>query len=181
MKKPVFWVAAAVLLTIGFMTMYVVAQQVLRQSANDPQSQLAEDAVASLNEGEKPANVVSGKVDLAASLAPFVIVYDKHGSALASSGYLDNKIPVVPIGVLQHASSGRNNVVTWQPAPGVRLATVTAAANDYYVLSGRSLRMVEKRESNVLHLAALGWVASLVALGGTFIVQQTKQTKHRRA
>jgi hypothetical protein len=58
-------------------TGYLISQQVLRMSANDPQIQLAEDAAGRLAAGENAARVVPERlVDMANSLAPFVIVYD---------------------------------------------------------------------------------------------------------
>ena len=73
-------------------TGHVISQQVLRMSANDPQIQMAEDATQRLNSGEDPAHVVPDrKVDMAASLAPFVTVYDDAGRPVASSANLGRR------------------------------------------------------------------------------------------
>lgn len=164
MKKHHFILSAIIINTLVFGTIYVVAQQSLRLGANSPQQQLAEDTAAQLNQGVAPESLVQGKVDLKTSLAPFVIIYDQEGKALAGSGYLDSKIPQVPVGVLRHASSNRTNAVTWEPEDGVRLATVSAVANKYYVLSGRSLRQVDKTTETALQLTAVGWLASTAIL-----------------
>src|SRR5450759_5247636 len=67
----------AVLATLLAGLVYGVAQQGLRSGANDPQLRLAEDAARALDAGGDPSAVVGqGMVDVAASLAPFVVVYD---------------------------------------------------------------------------------------------------------
>ncbi len=155
----------AVLATLLAGLVYGVAQQGLRSGANDPQRQLAEDAARALDAGADPAKVVGpGPVDVAVSLAPFVVVYDATGRVLASSGALDGANPVPPAGVLEHATADEPNVVTWQPRDGVRVATVTARWGGGTVMAGRSLREVERREDQVLLLVAAGWVVTLAAV-----------------
>lgn len=152
------------LITLVFGTIYVVGQQILRQSANDPQVQLAQDAAQKLNNGSAPASLDTSMVNMATSLAPFIIIYDKSGSVVAGSGYLAGNIPSVPIGVLQNSSHYAYNAVTWQPMSTVRIASVTVSADNYYVLSGRSLKQVEIRENLVLELVLLGWFVSVIGL-----------------
>ena len=83
---------------------YVVGQQELRSAADDPQIQLVEDAAARLDAGAMPSEVVGPTVaDIATSLAPFVVVYDRAGTVLASDGSLDQALPRVPMGVLESA------------------------------------------------------------------------------
>lgn len=56
---------------------YTAVQQDLRQSANDPQIQMAEDTATKLAAGQQVQNVVPAeKVDIATSLAPYIIVFD---------------------------------------------------------------------------------------------------------
>ena len=171
MKKLIPWLGAAAIITLLFGTIYAVAQQSLRQTANEPETQLAEDAAAKLDQGAAAPSLISGRVDMKASLAPFVIIYNTSGHVVAGSGYLNGQIPVIPFGVLTHTMStmsAKPNAVTWQPQPGVRLATVEVAARNYYVLAGRSLREVEKHENEVLKLSAFGWLVAIVVLGGAF-------------
>ncbi len=146
---------------------YLVGQQGLRSGANDPQVQLAEDAAARLDAGEAPAAVVStGPVtDIARSLAPFLVVYDEAGASLASDGQLEGKPPTVPKGVLDAARSNGINAVTWQPKPGIRMATVTVPWNGGTVTAGRSLRVVEQRVDTLGQLVGLAWIVTLVATG----------------
>jgi hypothetical protein len=146
-------------------TAYLISQQVLRMSANDPQIQLAEDAAQRVNTGEEAARIVpEPKVDMAASLAPFVIVYDNAGKPVASSATLDGAIPAPPSGVFEFVRSNREESVTWQPRPEVRIASVMTRTTNGFVVAGRNMREVEIREGRVFKLAALGWLAANVAL-----------------
>lgn len=79
--KSIFkaWLPIAVVIVALCALVYASVQQSLRQGANDPQIQMAEDVATVL-----PA----GKVDLALSLAPFVIIYDSTQKVLASSAVL---------------------------------------------------------------------------------------------
>ena len=162
------WFPVAAGLTMLAGTAYAAVQQDLRQSANDPQIQLAEDAAAALATGVQPDSVLPAQhVNLSASLAPFVMVLDTNGRVLASSGSLDGATPTLPDGVLQNAAEHGQNRLTWQPRPGVREATVIqtvkGAPQARYVLAARSLREVETRETNAEELVGLGWLGSLAA------------------
>lgn len=169
MKQWLPWIAAAVIISGIFITIYGVTQQSLRGDANNPQIQIAEDAVQYLNRGFDPASLTAkfGSVDIGNSLAVFVIVYDKHGAVVSGSGRLHGQVPVIPFGVLEHTHSESVHTLTWQPASSVRLASVSLAANNYYVVSARSLGEVERQENRALLMTALGWLASLVVLAGT--------------
>jgi hypothetical protein len=160
-----FFLPVAVLATLCCGLVYAAVQQDLRSGANDPQIQLAEDAARALDAGEPAAGLVgSATVDIETSLAPFVAVYDPAGGVVATDGRLDGHYPVPPIGVLNHARQDPPNMVTWQPRPGVRIATVTVAWRGGTVLAGRSLREVERREDQALLIAGAAWLAMLVAL-----------------
>ena len=160
-----FWIPTALLATLACGLIYAVGQQGLRSGANDPQSQLAEDAAAALDGGASPASVAGGAtVDASTSLAPFLVVFDTAGTVLASDGRLDGAPPVPPTGVLDHARSDPPNLVTWQPRTGLRFATVTVPWSGGTVMAARSLREVERREDQVLALTGLGWLAMLVGL-----------------
>lgn len=152
-------------------TGYLISQQVLRMSANDPQIQLAEDAAQRVNTGEEAARIVpERKVDMAASLAPFVIVYDNAGKPVASSATLDGAIPAPPRGVFEFVRSNREESVTWQLRPEVRIASVMTRTTNGFVVAGRNMREVEIREGRVFKLAALGWLAANVALTITWLL-----------
>ena len=121
--------------------------------------------------GRRRPRVVGGsKVDIAQSLAPFLVVFDRAGHVLATDGQLDGHDPAPPLGVLDHARADPPNVVTWQPKPGVRVATVTDAWQGGTVLAGRSLRDVERRVDQALLLVAAAWLAMMAALAVTALL-----------
>ena len=155
----------AVLATALAGLVYVVAQQEGRSLANEPQVQLAEDAAARLDAGGRPQDQVGAvPVDIARSLAPFMVIYGSGDTILASGGLLDGQPPVVPAGVLAGAHATGRNAVTWQPRPGVRVATVSVPWSGGTVLAGRSLRLVEDRVAMLELLVGAGWLATLAAL-----------------
>lgn len=163
-------------ITVSMLGSYGLMQQVLRQSANDPQIQLVEDAVARLEAGEQPSAVVPPtRVDIATSLSPFVIVYALDGTPLAGSGMLDGTMPTVPIELLHGGPepagplTGSYLAETWQPRPGIRHAVVTeqtSGANGETVLAGRSLVEVERRTRSIGQLALLVWLVGTIGLVG---------------
>lgn len=157
------WIPLAVLATVLAGTLYGVAQQQLRDGADDPQVQLAEDSAAQLAAGA-PASAVAppGPVDLAVSGAPWVAVYGLDRRPLAASARLDGGILPYPVAVFDNARPGHPDRVTWMPREGVRQATVVVAWTGGWVVSGRSLRRVEEREGRVAQLVAAGWLACLV-------------------
>ena len=161
-------------LTLVFVTIaltgliYVSVQQNLRQGANDPQIQVAEDLADRLNPQTQIPNF-SQTIDLRKSLSTFVIVYNHDGKPIASTAYLDNQIPSPPIGVLQFAEKNRENRVTWEPVEGVRIASVIIPLSGQtgFVLAGRSLREVEVRIDRITMMTLAAW---LVAVLGSFII-----------
>src|SRR5512138_1801262 len=141
------WLPLAIAVTGMCGLAFGLVQQVLRQGANDPQIQMAEDAAAALNGGASTESLIPKQpVDIARSLAPFVLVYDMSGKPLAGAGLLDGKLPDYPVGALEASKDGGENRVTWQPQPGVRIASIVVPDKVGYVVAGRSLREVEKRE-----------------------------------
>ena len=148
---------------------YLTVQQSLRMGANDPQIQMAEDAASHLNAGASVESVLpSTRVEIADSLAPFVIIFDESGKVLASSATLHAAIPAYPAGVLDYVRQNGQDRVTWQPEAGVRMATVITAYKNGFVMAGRSLTEIEKRESQVERLSGLAmlgiWTATLIVI-----------------
>ena len=162
---------AAAVLTVACLLVFVGLQQVLRQGANDPQIQLAEDTARALDGGAVPATLVAGsKVDIGTSLAPFIAVYDQSGAVLATDGTLDGSPPRPPIGVLEAARSAGIDKVTWQPRAGVRIAAVVVPWGGGTVLAGRSLRIVEERVSQLQVLDLAAWLGGLIAVAAASVV-----------
>lgn len=161
------WLRTAITLSIVCLLVYVSVQQALRQSANDPQIQMAEDAAAELEKGTPAKEIIPEKtVDISKSLTPYVIVYDGTGVPITGSGNLDGQLPILPEGVLDFAKNNGKDKITWQPRPGVRSAIVVAryrGENPGYVMVGRSLREVEIRTSQLQLITILAWLAGLFA------------------
>jgi hypothetical protein len=165
------WLPLAALSVLVSLMIFVSVQQVLRIGANDPQIQMAEDAAARLSNGSSASSVrPASPVDIGRSLAPFIIVYNDGGAIVDSSATLHGQTPGLPTGVLDYVRTHGQDRITWQPAPGVRIAAVIerfAGADPGFVLAGRSLREVELRESNAQALVLVGLAVTLV---GTLVI-----------
>jgi len=151
---------------------FLLVQQSLRQGANDPQIQMAEDIAAALDAGRDPTSLATASnADLRTSLAPFVIVTDADKKVVVATGQLDGRNVTPPDAAFDAAAHnpGHENRITWQPATGVREAAVIVSHNGGYVLVARSLREVEVREdqAQTLTFAAL---AALIVIGVVLIV-----------
>ncbi len=161
----------AVLATLTCGLAYALVQQDLRSGANDPQIQMAEDAARALDAGAQPSSQLgSAKIDLAQSLAPFLVIFDRAGAVIATDGQLDGHAPVPPLGVLEAAQTSGSDRVTWQPRQGVRIATVSVRWSEGTVMVGRSLREVEIREDAALQIALAAWLVMLVSLAVAALV-----------
>lgn len=157
----------AVVITLLAGLMYATVQQVLRMNANDPQIQMAEDAASALAAGKPLDSVVpAAQVDVATSLAPFIVVYDHSGKAIASTGLLHGQLPALPPGVFDYVRQKGEDRITWQPEPGIRSATVVThygGALPGFVMAGRSLRESESRTDQLGLIIGLGWLGTLFA------------------
>ena len=166
------WLATAIgAMSATLMVVFVVAQQIERLGADSPQLQMAEDASAALAAGSPAASLLHGPaVDVARSLAPFIVVLDASGKPVVSSGVLDASVPVPPPGVLAHVRRDGSSRITWAPRAGVRLAAVVERANGPatgFVVAARSLRQTEDAISTIGRLVAFIWLcgtAGLIAL-----------------
>ena len=126
---------------------------------------MAENAADALAGGTSVETIVPvSKVSMAKGLAPFLIVYDGSGKAIASSVMLDGQTPELPGGVLDSTKQLGENRITWQPREGVRIAAVIVFYEDGYVLAGRNMREVEAREAQLTTFAGLTWVLALLAI-----------------
>lgn len=165
------WLPLTVAVTAMSLLSYTLVQQDIRIGANDPQIQIAEDTASLLGKGALPRSVVSSKrVDVAASLAPYVVVYAENEKPIAGSARLDGRIPTLPDGVLSYTKAHGEDRVTWQPRGGVRGAIVVKyyhGVKSGFIMAGRSLREAEKRTASLLLLTAAAWLA---AVGGTLVI-----------
>jgi hypothetical protein len=98
---------------------------------------------------------------------------------IASSVTLDGQTPELPAGVLDSTSELTENRITWQPANGVRIATVIVSYKNGFVLAGRNMRDVEDRVARLTVFTgltlALALIATLVAIAvGEFFLAERK-------
>lgn len=160
---------------------YITVQQSLRLSANDPQIQMSEDSAKLLVNGKMPQQLlVNPIVDLAQSLDPFIIIYSQDGKPVVSSGILNNQIPLPPNGVFSYTKSHTQDRFTWQPQQGVRIAAVITyypGLHPGFVLAGRSLREVEKREDLLTQQVAVFWLVLVaIVVGAHFYLGKSKRS-----
>ncbi|HSX02173.1 MAG TPA: hypothetical protein VLI05_02540 [Candidatus Saccharimonadia bacterium] len=150
---------------------YVAVQQNYRQSANDPQLQLASDAATLIKNGAEPAAVVpAARVDLASSLAPFMLIGDGSGRLVAGNGWLAGSTPLPPAGVFADTLRSGSRSFTWQTAAGARFAAVAEPAGDDVVVVARSLAPTEQRIGRLTVMAALALIGLLVATLGAVML-----------
>ncbi len=162
------WLPATVVVTAFSASAYITVQQSQRQAANDPQIQMAEDIAAALDSGATMGSVIpKTQIEMSTSLAPFIVVYDNNRKPVAASGLLNRQMPDYPKGALDSAIGSGENRVTWQPTADVRIASVVVPFNGGFVMAGRNLREVEKREAQTEMFAGL---TGLLALIATFLV-----------
>lgn len=177
------WLGYAAMVSLLCMLVYAAAQQNFRQSANDPQYQLAQDAVNAINKGADP-KLLSGtqQLDLASTLSPYVIIYDANGNPVGNNITLNGQIPKPPAGALNEARSNGANSVTWQPRQGIRQATVMMAAQrGYLVVAGRSLQNTEEHIYRLGIMVFFGWGASLVVMLVIGVLQELMISKMNHA
>jgi len=162
MKRIIkYWLLIVIVVSGLSGLIYGVAQQDIRQGANDPQIQMAEDIAAELANGQSVQSVVPAeKVDIARSLAPYIIVFNVTGNPIASSAELNGQIPTIPSGVFDSVRQSGEDRFTWEPQAGVRSAVVVtrfSGSSSGFVLAGRSLREAEKRIDGVGEFVLVGW------------------------
>jgi hypothetical protein len=158
------WIPLAILAVCLAGTVYLATQSNYRSSANDPQVQLATDARNALMVGATPQSLVAThQIDIAQSLAPYLVIYDADGNVVAASATLHGQPLALPSGVFASAKTMPMDMLTWMPEPGVRSAIVVMHYADGYVMSGRSLQLVEQRESGLDQDIAIACALTLVA------------------
>ncbi len=170
------WFPLAVLTTLFCGLVYATVQQDYRQSANDPQIQIAQDTIVTINSGFSPkAAVFRSTVDISKSLAPYIIIYDESEKPIVSGAVLDGKTPNPPKGAFDFAKKFGENRFTWEPKRGVRNAVVLAyykGKESGFVLAARSLREIEIRETRLEIQVGMAWIVILVATLVAVIVSE---------
>lgn len=188
------WLVLAVITTLICGLVYVAVQQDLRQGANDPQIQVAEDISSLLSGGVSldavkfPGAETGQTIDLQKSIAPFFLIADETGKTVAGNGLLGGVLPNLPKGVYDYVKEHGQDRVTWQPEARVREAAVVVSYKSQdtsgYVVVGRSLREVEIREKQLWQAVLVAWLATVVIslvmlLVGASLVQKEKSHHHQ--
>lgn len=165
------WAPVAIGLTAVCVLVYAAAQHGLRSSLDDPQLQFAQDAASRLVDGISAKAAAAGApVDVAASLAPWVMVYDAGGKPIAGAAKFQGAAPSFPKEFFELAAREGENRATWQPRHDVRVAAVVeywrSKKASGFVVTGRNMREVEARIDSLRTQVAFGWV---LALAATFV------------
>ena len=119
--------------------------------------------------------VFRNTIDISKSLAPYVIIYDASEKPIASGAVLDGKTPNPKKEAFDFAKKTGENRFTWEAKKGVRSAVVLAyykGKDSGFVLAGRSLKEVEKRESQLGAQVVIAWIIILVASLTAVIVSE---------
>jgi len=175
------WLPYSAVITLMSILIYAVTQQNFRLTANDPQSQMARDAVTAIKNGADPKTLLSSDrvTEMSERMSPFIVIYDKAGNIAAGSTTLNGKPLILPNGVLDYIQKRGSDMVSWQPQPGVRDAMIGLKADrGYTVIAGRSLHDVEERISILGEQVLFGWLVSLVALLVVVIIQDWVTRKY---
>lgn len=167
MKRTWFaWFPFVLLSSFFSITFFAGVQQITRSSANDPQVQMAEDAVSRLgNPALSPQALIGSEINMEKSLAPYLIIYDDLAEPVASGASLDGRTPVPPQGVFDYLRTHPEGRFTWAPKEGVRNAVVMKRIEGVhagFVLAGRSLREAEARTVALGKLVFSAWTSLLL-------------------
>jgi hypothetical protein len=182
--RPIFFHALIIGLILTLMggAASLTFQQMLRRGANEPQTQMAALYTSEIEAGVKPDDAIPrNHVDLDRSLQPFAIFYNDQGIPVTGTGYLNQALPAPPPGVFRYLRSHPTDTITWQPQPNVRIASVihrVSGPSPGFLLTGRSLLLVEQQESLFWRMVFIGWfvlVFLLIAGGALLDRSQLKQ------
>lgn len=184
MKKSLLLthITAAIIISALILLVYASAQQAYRAPANDPQIQIARDVSEALSNRKSIDKLFpADTINLEKSLAVFAELFNSNGKPLQSSGLLNGKFPEPPFGVFKYTNEYDEDVLTWQPQSDVRMAMVFEKVNNpniSYVAVGRSLKETEVRESNLLNMGRIAWIACIAILIIHFFLQNYLQRKN---
>jgi hypothetical protein len=184
--RPIFFhaVTLGIILTLFGAFGAFVFQGLLRRGANEPQAQMAALYASEIASGVKPDEAIPRNyVDLERSLEPFVIFYNDQSEPVTATGYLNQTIPTPPSGVFRYLRSHPTDTITWQPQPGVRIAAVihrVSGPHPGFLLTGRSLRLVEDQEAILRNMVFGGWFLIVFLLfAGAILLSRFQQPPTR--
>lgn len=160
------WLAVIGVATLVLGGAYAMVQQSTRLSADDLPLSSAQVAKQELESGSSPKDVVPTlKTHLRTDTSVFMVITDDSQHVLASSAVLDGQTPLPPQGVFSFTTYHNTDHFTWEPKPGVRLATrVTrygSGADAGFIIAGQSLQPYEDRISTYTWIALAAWLAAI--------------------
>ena len=159
--KNIHYLSAIAIITIIMGLVYASVQQTYRSNANDPQIQIAHDMKERLEQNELDEEDFKDVIPLDRGLAVFKIAYNEKGDPLRSTGYIGNRAPRLPAGVLDYVQAHGEDWFTWQPRKDILLATGVLRIHGgsvAYLAVGRSLKETEERISRLGYMAITGWI-----------------------
>ena len=181
MKKTTsLWLVSLLAISIVFVIIYFAAHYALRSGANEPQIQVANDTAwktaLQLEQNGKIVPLEGEKMDISSSQGSFVIVYNKDGEVIDSTGVYNGQVPKLPDGVLQGTVEGEKTIFTWEPVENVRIAAVVVSSGKYgYVLAGKSLVDTESSINKLAYILLVTYGLLLVGITVVAVVLHKKQ------
>jgi hypothetical protein len=171
------WLTIVTLLCLG---VYLAGQQILRQSANLPQIELARSVKNALESGAPWPTQEKNRIDIASSDQLFYVVYSPQGIPQAGSGELEGKLPTLPVGIFKYVLQKGEDRVTWQPRKKLREAAVIMPLQDGggFVLASRSLAMTEDLTAKLGRSVFIGWLMLVAVTLALFFM--ANQPYHKR-
>jgi hypothetical protein len=176
--SPVYTAAFALFFSAILLTLSVARQQDLRRKAD----QRPLSVVARIASGADPAPFLAGPSrEIATDTwlnrpGFFVALYDEKGQPIAGNATLHGVLPRPPGGIFRNARAHGLNKVSWQPEPGIRVATVVKPLpNGGFILAGQSLIVGEAKDSRFNSLLTWIWLTMLTATVGIGILTHLRR------
>ncbi|HVZ12689.1 MAG TPA: hypothetical protein VG965_06700 [Patescibacteria group bacterium] len=166
--RPRLFLPFAVIITGLCALVFVAGQQMLRAGANDPQIEISQDVANSLSAGRSISSLnLHPGLDLATTISTFIIIFNDNGTPAASEVTLAGSTPQIPPGVLDYTKRYGQDRITWQPAKGIRVATIVtrfkSTSGAGFVLVGRGLTEAERRVDQLLTIVSIAWLVLIIA------------------
>jgi len=180
-KKITDFIPLLVVISLLSLIVFASGQQILRQSANDPQIAMSEELARALSEGRAVSMMIpSGVINLENSVSPFVEIFDATGKPISSTARIGEEVPQLPAGMFTYTLTHTEDRMSWQPENGVRIAAVLnyfSGKQEGFVLVGRSLRDTEIRESNLFNQVFLGWLGTVIIAFALSVILSDKKKR----
>jgi len=182
--RPGYILAFALAFTALQLAAAVSYQQYLRYAIDCHPTMMGNEVVEETK--AQPANTVhrfnGPRTELASDWLKgddsFTVIYNERGEPVAGDITLHGSLPHPPIGIFEYLSTHKIDRVTWQPEPRIRVALVgQRLPNGGFVLSGRSLLLIEAQAARFHNLMLVLWIfmmaTAITLLTGTRLRPQT--------